>query len=193
MMVFQLFIVLGLLPVILSVKEDYSDTHPCQFNLEEICGFQSLPSTQSQIYHARMCLGSNKNLLSGACYDYLNYESPSFIETCGTDILKYCKDLPVIIDDIQTCLKERGKEVNVDCQEALEFHKTDVLPWAVHNSKPQFLPELINSDALLAPLLPKGKESEDEDEVQKKVGTPELTDIVTETNQKIARLRKRNY
>lgn len=124
--------------------------HPCEFDLEEICGVPSTPKTQMEIYNARFCLGSNLNLLTNDCSDYVRYEAPSFIERCAVDIQKHCRSNSVT--DVQSCIMKHRDDAQVDCQNALnqKYAQSDVLlTWPNHEAVKDYAPELKDPQELV--------------------------------------------
>lgn len=132
--------------VVLATDEHLDEVplHPCQFDLEEICGIQTIPKSQSEIYNARLCLGSNLNVISNVCYDYVHYETPSFVEACSMDIQKRCNHAGASVADVQSCLSQHNSLIHVECQDAMRPLKGEaiLLSWPSHESVKDHLPEL---------------------------------------------------
>lgn len=92
----------------------------CENELQSICGM-TFPDTYQGIFDARMCLWSNRESLAPQCSQYLLQTSPSVIEPCFDQILRYCKDVSPGNNRIHACLlKNAVAEASPQCLRILE-------------------------------------------------------------------------
>ncbi len=85
----------------------------CKVDLLEIDVVQSF-------YNSQVCLRKNRDIISKECLNYLEFDQPSIIESCLTEIKTFCGVVPGCFR-VHRCLSEVSiDDISLGCQEALD-------------------------------------------------------------------------
>lgn len=99
-----------------------TDTAVCAKDLEDLCGVNSFPDTVQSLYDSRNCLRKNRDLISKECLNYLEFEKPSIVDSCFTEMKTYCATVPPGGFRIHSCLSAvPTNDLSPNCQEALAY------------------------------------------------------------------------
>lgn len=100
-----------------------SEPHPCASDLSDICGME-LPSSYEGVYNARICLRANHDFISNDCRSYVEVKSPSIVEPCFEQIVKFCRGVQPGSNRLHTCLYNNMEDLTVRCANALMDENT---------------------------------------------------------------------
>jgi len=98
------------------------DNAVCAKDLEELCGVNSFPDTVQSLYDSRMCLRKNRDVISKECLDYLEFDKPSIVDSCFTEMKTYCANVAPGGFRVHSCLSAVAtNDLSPNCQKALAY------------------------------------------------------------------------